>query len=343
MTPAPLMRPSHPSSRATRRPEAGWVLVATLILSALAISVTVTYARHALLAKKSLEFGKGASPVEEASRSEMDRVRELMRTGNPPGTIAEGTNDQSITPTGEVATGERKVNDSNSQKRDIKVQAKGVNPNSDDEFNTKAKAKVEPASGKTTNKTTIKCATGDILLAGNLMIISGPTEFQGVELSGLMLLEEGATLKLTDCVLRGTIITRHGACKDYPASTGVNRPAVNVFGGLRLLAGNELPDTAMCAPDALFTCDNAARVEVKGFACADEVMVKGKGTVKGMIVSGEDEEIDSTYTRPGHGRGSQAYPDHVEPGGEEIKLVSFPNTAIPAATLDLMCSAPIGS
>src|SRR5262245_15633177 len=193
MTPAPLMRPSLPASGAARRPERGWVLVATLILSALAISVTVTYARHALLAKKSLEFGKGASPVEEASRSEMDRVRELMRAGLPPGTIAEGTNDQRITP-----TGERSVNASDSQKRDVKVHAKGVNPNSDDEYSTKVKAKVEPASGKTANKTTIKCDTGDILLAGNLMIISGPTEFQGVELAGLMLLEEGATLKLTD-------------------------------------------------------------------------------------------------------------------------------------------------
>ena len=343
MPAATLMRLPRPAARAARRPESGWVLAATLNLSALAISVTVTYARHAILSKKSLEFGKGASPVEEASRSEMDRVRELMRNGNPPGTIADGTHDESITPTGEVATGERKVNESDSQKRDLKVHAKGVNPNSDDEYKTKAKAKVEPASGNTQNKTTIKCATGDILLAGNLMIISGPTEFQGVELAGLVLLEDGATLKLTDCVLRGTIITRHGACKDYPASTGVNRPAVNVFGGLRLLSGTELPDTAMCAPDALFTCDDASRVEVKGFACADEVKVKGKGSVKGMLVYSDDEEVDPTYSRPGHGRGTQAYPDHVEPGGEEIKRVSFPNTPIPDATLDLMCSAPIGN
>src|SRR4030095_5331448 len=105
----------------------------------------------------------------------------------------------------------------------------------------------------------------------------------------------------------------------------------------------ELTDTAMCAPDAVFTCDDAARVEVRGFACADEVTVKGKGSVKGMLVSGEGEEIDSTYTRPGHGRGGQAYPDHVEPGGEELKLVSFTTPTDPAATLDLMCSAPIGN
>src|SRR5262249_44728651 len=110
----------------------------------------------------------------------------------------------------------------------------------------------------------------------------------------------------------------------------------------RLLAGTELPDTAMCAPDAVFSCDNAARVEVRGFACADEVKVKGKGSVKGMLVRGDEEEIDTTYTRPGPRRGSQAYPDHVEPGGEEIKTVVFPNVPTPEATLDLMATAPIG-
>jgi hypothetical protein len=257
--------------------------------------------------------------------------------------MADGTHDESITPTGEVATGEREVSADDGQKRDIKVHAKGVNPNSDDEYRTKVKAKVEPVSGPTTNLTTIQCSTGDILLAGNLMIISGPTQFQGVELSGLMLLEEGATLTLTDCVLRGTIFTRHGACKDYPAATGVNRPTVNIYGGLRLLSGTELPDTAMCAPDALVNCDDPARVEVRGFACADEIELKGQGSLKGMVVTVENEAIDPTYTRPGHGRGTQAYPDTIEPGGEEIMRVCFPNTPIPDATLDLMCSAPIGN
>ena len=340
MTDTSIKRLHRAVPASSHRRESGWVLAATLILSALAITVTVTYARHAVLAKKSLEFSKGASPVEEASRSEMDRVRELMRRGDPPGTLASGTHDQVITPTGEVATGERKV--VADQKREVKVHAKGVNPNSDDEYRTTARAKVEPASGPTKTRTTIECPTGDILLAGNLTIISGPTEFVGVELAGLMLLEEGATLKLTDCVLRGTIITRHGACKETPQAVGPNRPKVQVFGGLRLLAGTELPDTAMCAPDALFECDNASRVEVHGFACADEVKVKGKGTVRGMLVSGEDEEIDSTYTRPGHGRGLQAYPAQIVPGGEEIKRVAFPNNAIPSATLDLMATFDFG-
>lgn len=330
MTPAPLKH------TLARRAESGWVLAATLVLSSLAIAVTVTYARHAVLAKKSLEYGKGASEVEEASRSGMERVRERMRDGDPPGTIDEGTHDQAVTPTGEVVEGERQVLPE--QRREVRVRARSGPVDDGDEYRTRARGRVEPGSGDTQSRTTIECDDGQTLLAGNLMVISGPTQFQGVELAGLMLLEDGAELTLTDCVLRGTILTRHGACRNHPKAEGANRPRVNVYGGLRLLAGTELPETAMCAPDAVFECDDASRVEMRGFACADEVRVRGRGTLRGMVVSGVDEELSSDVRRPGAGRGCEEYPDYVECGAEEFVRVAFPNDPVPEATLDLMAT-----
>ncbi len=334
MTPAPLMRTPR------RRAEAGWVLAASLVLSSLVIAVTVTYARHAILAKKSLEFGKGASEVEEASRSEMEKVRERMRDGDPPGTVDEGTHDESVTPTGEVVEGEREV--LVDQRREVRVRARSGPVDDGEEFRTKARGRVEPGSGDTQQRTTVECADGQTLLAGNLMVISGPTEFQGVELAGLMLLEDGAELTLQDVVLRGTILTRHGACKDHPKAEGANRPRVRVFGGLRLLAGTELPETAMCAPDAIFETDAASRVEIRGFAVADEVKVNGRGCVRGMLVSGVDQDISTQVRRPGAGRGQESYPDHVRPGAEEFVRVAFPNDPVSDATLDLMASCELG-
>ncbi len=333
MTSAPLMRTPQ------RRNEAGWVLAASLVLSSLVIAVTVTYARHAVLAKKSLEYGKGASEVEEASRSGMERVRERMRDGDPPGTIGEGTHDQAVTPTGEVVEGERQVLPE--QRREVRVRARSGPVDDGEEYRTKARGRVEPGSGDTQQRTTIECADGQTLLAGNLMVISGPTEFQGVELAGLMLLEDGAELTLQDVVLRGTILTRHGACNDHPKAVGANRPTVRVFGGLRLLAGTELPETAMCAPDAIFETDDASRVEIRGFAVADEVKVKGRGCVRGMVVSGAVEDVSSDIRRPGHGRGQQSYPDNVRPGAEEFVRVAFPNDPVPESTLDAMASCEI--
>jgi len=332
---------SAPSIRSVRRSEAGWVLAAALVLSALTIAVTVTYARHAVLAKKSLEFGSGASEVEEASRSGMERVHERMRDGNPPGTLAEGTHDQATTPGGQHVTGEREVIPN--QMREIRVRATGASgTQSNDEFRTKARASVAPGSGNSQKKTTIDCPDGQQLIAGNLLIISGPTSFVGVELAGLMLLEDGAELTLQDCVLRGTILTRHGVCKDHPAASGANRPTVSVFGGLRLLAGTELPDTAMCAPDAIFETDDASRVEIRGFAVADEIKVKGRGSVRGMVVSGADEEFGADIRRPGHGRGAESYPTCIEPGSEIITRAVFPNDPVPESTLDVMANCAIG-
>ena len=342
MSSATLIR-SPRVARSARRGESGWVLAASLVMSALAVTVTVTYARHAVLAKKSLEYAQGASEVEEASRSGMERVRERMRDGDKPGTVEQGNQDHSVTPGGQDVTGERKV--LTSKKREIRVRATGPSAtNSSDEYRTKARSNVQPVSkgkGKVQTKTTLSCPDGTTILAGNVTIISGPVQYVGVELSGLFLLEDDAELTLQDVVLRGTILTNHGACKDHPQATQAHRPQLKVYGGLRLISGNDCPKVAICAPDMVVDCDETSRVEIDGFACADEVKVRGKGRVNGMIVSDTDEDLSSKVRRPGYGRGCQDFPDSVEAGGEEITRACFPNTPIPDATLDAMVASSL--
>jgi hypothetical protein len=331
------MRSQRVPSRA-RRGESGWVLAASLVLSTLAVAVTVTYARHAVLAKKSLEFAQGASAVEEASRSGMERVRERMRDGDCPGTVDQGTQDHCTTPGGQDVTGERKV--LTPKQREIRVRATGPSAtNSSDEFRTKAKSNVQPSSkskGKVQSTTTLSCPDGTTVLAGNITIISGPVQYIGVELSGLFILQDDAVLTLQDVVLRGTILTNHGVCKDHPQATQAHRPQLKVYGGLRLISGNDIPKVAICAPDMVMDCDASSRVEIDGFACADEVNVKGKGRVHGMVVSNTDEDISSKVKRPGHGRGCEDYPDTIDCGAEDMTSVVFPNTPIPDSTLDAM-------
>jgi len=318
------------------------VLVASLVLSSLAVAVTVTYARHAILAKKTLELAKGASQVEEASRSGMDRMRERMRAGDLPGTVADGTHDFAVTPTGEEVEGEREHQ--GGKRREVRVRATGQGANGDSEqVRVKARMDVTPGNGATGDRTGLECDEGSsLLLAGNLVVVSGNQSYVGTELSGLILLEEGSELTLEDVVLRGTIITRHGACKSNPRATGANRPRVNVYGGLRLLAGTEMPDVAMSTPDAVFVADESSRVEMRGFVSADELLVRGKARVEGVCVSGEAHEFSPKTRRPGHGRGAQDYPEAVRPGAEEITRVEFPNDLPPYETLDLMAYCDLG-
>lgn len=332
---SPHLRSPRSSSQRTRRPgEAGWVLAASLILATMATAVTITYARHALLAKRTLQYGQGASEVDEASRSELERVRELMRIGDKPGTEQNGDHDQAVTPTGEVVRGEREV--TGHGRRDLRVRALGNNNNSDEQARLRARSYVVPGNRPSGERTTLECETGNIMLAGHVTIISGSQSYQGVELAGLFLLEDGAELTLEDVILRGTILTRHGACREHPAASGANRPRVRVYGGLRLLAGNELPDVAMCAPDLRFETDASSRVEVRGFVSADEVRVEGRGCVRGMVVHNEDEDISPKTRRLGHGRGTQDWPDTVSCGAEEVGSLSFPVAVVAESTMDTM-------
>ena len=332
----------HPEThrhRARRPAEAGWVLAAALVLAAMATALTVTYARHALLAKHSLQFGKGASEVDEASRSELERVRELMRIGDKPGTLAAGTHDSAVTPTGETVVGERQV--VSHGKNELRVQAQGNTSNSSEEARLKASSTVVPGNNSQGQRTTLPCPTGDVVLAGNLTIISGPVSYVGVEMAGLFLLEAGAELTLQDVVLRGTILTRNGICPDNLPQAGSNRPVIRAYGGLKLISGTELPDVAMCAPDAVLDADANSRIDVQGFVSADEVHVNGRGSVHGMVVHNESEEFGSKMRRPGHGRGPQSWPDLVDAGAEEVSSLSFPVQTVPDATIIEMESAVI--
>ncbi len=324
-----------------RRAESGWVLAATLVISTLAVAVTVTYARHAVLAKKTLEFAKGASEVEEATRSGLQRVRERMRHGNSPGTVAQGTADHVVTSMGQTVTGEREEIDYDT--REVRVRAASSQNGEDETAHLRARANVAPACGETDKPTQLRCQDGEqLLLAGNLMIISGHAAYADVELAGLFLLEEGATLDLHNVILRGTIITRAGICASNPKLKGGSRPSVNVSGGLRLLAGTELPDTAMVAPDLRFLADGSSSIEVRGFAVADEVEVSGRGCMRGMIVSGSSEVIGTAVSRPGHGREPEDFPTNVECGGEIVRCMGFPTDEVPDDTLDAMLTVDLG-
>lgn len=341
----PLTRPHSRPSRGrpcpTRRGEAGWILAATLVLSSLVVTVTVTYARHAILAKKSLEYSKGASEVEEASRSGLERVRERMRNGDSPGTEADGTHDYAITPTGEEVIGEREV--LSHKKRELRVKAREISPDQQGEqARIRARADVEPGHGPTQDRTRLDCDESDtVMLAGLVQFISGDVTLQDVELAGLIVIEEGAHLTLQDVVLRGTILTRAGLCNSNAPINGPTRPRLTCYGDVRLLAGTELPDRAMVAPDLRFVADESSRIDIRGFVTADEFEVKGRGCLRGMVVPGQTEKIASAVRRPGHGRGAQDWPSEIIAGGETVVQIAFPADPVPDAVKDQMCSYEI--
>ncbi len=317
-----------------RHKSRGWVLIASLLISSMLAALTVTWARHAVLAKKSLEVDSGASESEEATRSGLERTRERMRMGELPGGCETGTED-SIETNGRIVMSER--HEDGHDRREIRVRTRKVETPEEDEANVRARTEVVPGGGSSKRRARLNCEEGTAVLASGLLtIISDDTTLQDVSLAGHFLLEPGVELTLDNVQLRGTILTRAGLCEDEPLQEGSSRPSVRVFGDVRLLAGTELPGVAMVAPDARFETDLSSRVEVRGFAAVDELKIRGRGTARGMLVAYSDEEISDDVSRPGYGRGVQSWPDKIDPGAERVVRIAFPVDEVPEATLDAM-------
>ncbi len=324
---------THP--RPARSSEQGWVVLASLILAGIAASVSVTWARHAVLAKGTLEMSHGASETEEAAHSGMMHAREQMRLGDPPGNVQNGDEEIVLTEDGHVVTIERdvKVHD----RRRLRTKAHKLNGSFTDEAAVKANAVVMPENDAAGDPTRLDCDEGTTaMMAGNVTIIGGTSTYSNTQMAGLFILENGADLTLDNVVLRGTIITRAGLCKSNAKQTGSNRPTINMVGGIRLIAGTVLPDVAMVGPDCVVNADANARVEIQGQVISDELDLPCRGTVKGMVTTETSGGCGNQIKRPGHGRGPQSWSSKLIAGAERVTKIAFPAEDYTVAEMNAM-------
>jgi hypothetical protein len=344
----PLIRPSHTSRRSTggsrhaaRSGEQGWVVVASLILAGIAASVSVTWARHAVLAKSTLEMSHGASESEEAAQSGLNHAREQMRQGHPPGNTSTGTEDVVLTEDGHVVTIEREVHVHDN--RELRTHATKLNGAFTEQAAVRARARVVPESDADGDPTRLECDSDAVttMMAGLVTVLNGSNSYENVEMAGLFILEPGADLTLENVVLRGTIITRAGKCNSAPKQVGANRPTINLIGDIRLIAGTVLPDVAFVGPDAVMTADANARVEIQGQVIADELDMPCRGSVHGMVTTEKQGSIGSNVKRPGRGRGAQGWSSELVAGAERVTEISFPSEPYTVAEMDAMESCNV--
>ncbi|GJM22556.1 MAG: hypothetical protein DHS20C15_24710 [Planctomycetota bacterium] len=339
-------QPSPHRQRALRaRGEQGWVLLATVVLSAVAASLTVTWARHAVLQKSQLEMSSGASEAEEATRSGLERTREKMRRGSPPGSEADGEEDIVTTDSGDVIICEREVDpDERSCKRRVRARShkpgKDFNLDFKESASARGRCRVQPGSGGGAaggRITRVDCSTGaSVIAASDLIVISGNATYANTTILGVFLLEAGAELTLDKVVLQGGIVTRAGLCDDTSPQSGGARPRVNLVGGTHINPGYTLKDIAIMAPDAVVVADSNARINLHGFIAADEIDFECRGSLHGMVVAETELNIGSKIVRPGESRGARDFPDTIVPGAEVMTSISFPEDVPSEAELDLM-------
>lgn len=332
------------ASRSARRSESGWVMPAAMIASALMISVTVTYARHAVLAKTRLTFEQGARESEEDARSGLERARRNMQRGK---LIADGMTDVVTAPDGNSIETTR--NNKGGNKRELTVHTIRVN---DEEAFVRTRTEVVPVSNtpeSAEEPTRLDCGCGDAVLAApELVTVNGSVTYTDTTLDAILLLEANASLTLQDVVLRGAIVTRAGLCDIYDPLEGSARPQVTVIGSLRMLplTGGSVPELAplrVIAPDAVIDADAYARLQIGGGVIADRLDLQGSGAINGPVVVKDSLSLSSLIQRPGWGRGPQFWPSCVKPGAEQVTRLVVRTEDPEQEVLDFMANIDLSS
>lgn len=335
-----IQKTSHQAARRPDREQRGWVLIATLFVGALAASLTVGWARHAVLAKGKLEMATGASRTEEACRSGFDRCRAKMRHGLAPGDEAEGEQDVAITEDGDQVTVSRKkvTDEDDYDKREVKVRTKHESGNAHKDAALKGRASVVPGNNSKGVKTRLTCDAGaKVLLIPGLTMVTGDLVFTpSSTVTGVYLLEDGARVVLEDNVVEGCFVTRSSLCEDNPVATGSSRPRIEMKGGCKIKDNADFPGLSMCGPDLVISAATTARLDIAGMIVADDVDLPCRGTLRGMVVTEHSESLSSAIARPGHGRGAVKYPKSVEPGSERMTRLAFPTERCTDAEYDAM-------
>ena len=318
------------------RSERGWVLIATLILTAVAASITVGWARHAVLSKGQLEFATGASRTEEASRSGFDRLREQMRRGQPPGSDEDGEEEHVITEDGDEVRVSRTAQGHDQREVDVEVRHEGGGDHR--EAALRGRAEVVPGSQGGGKRTRLRNEDGDkVLLVPGLTMVTGELVFTpSSDLEGIYVMLEGSRMVLEDCTLTGAIVSEAALSDSNPLTTGANRPVVEVRGGFLGRPGADLADLLICGPDLRFEATTDAQIDVSGMVVAEEVDLPCRGAVRGTVVTEVSENIGPNVQRPGHGRGVQDFPACVEPGSERMTRISFPTDEFTVADMDVL-------
>lgn len=319
-----------------RRGEQGWVLVATLILTSVVATITVGWARHAVLSKGQLELASGASRTEEAARSGFDRTREQMRQGRPPGSEDDGEEDVVVTDHGDEVRASRKVKGGENDKREVRVRVEHESGGDHRRASLRGEAEITPGSQGGGKRTRLRKDEGDkVNLIPGLTRITGELVFTpSSDLDGLFLLEDGARIVLEDCTLRGAILTRASLDPDAPLAEGEDRPEIEIRGSFSCRPGDDLPGLAICGPDARVIADSGATIDIDGMVCAEELDLPCRGALRGLVVTEGSESLGPDVDRPGHSRGPQDFPEYMDVGSERMTRIAFPSLCMDEDDMD---------
>jgi len=312
------MLPMHRDPEPHRDPEAGFTVVAILLLVSVMASVAATFSRHVIVDVQATVV----SDVTQDSMALLDTQLEYAFQSQRLGRGVAVSDLDGAVDSGVVGSSESSM--------DRTTQDLALGELSEDGTRARlfTRALGDGGQGATrlieTVRVPVEMTTAPDQLPGldadlarevlgnakfERMDITTDTTLTGVDFTGVIVVHEAAVLTLDDVTIHGTILSSAAADGAVDSSfSAFLAPRVVVTGPSRIESADFFPGLAVLMPDGLFYAEqDDSRVYVKGDMIAFFVGLRSVGSVDGHIVTVEEPYIASAVRRPGSGREPRAW------------------------------------
>jgi len=293
------------------RHEQGYVLLGSLLMAVLMVSMTMSYARHALVSGSADEALLKVQAAEAAASSGLAWAKQSL--------LVDGSGAASLSINGNGSV-DILVSDVGNDIRAITVKTAG------DGYTQQVTATAEvfsTTSGELPKLSTIGRTA--VSGAGAIIDVATDTTFTDTHLTGILFVRNGVTLTLCDVVLDGTIVTEPALSSS--GWTAAEATSIIFKGGVLIDPGPTLPGCAIVAPDAAVNAIDSSQIQLHGVVVADCFKVNGVGLLHGQIASATDPVFSAFVEMPGSGRAPRAWPEAIDTGAQGVGRVYFTKQA----------------
>lgn len=288
------------------RQPAGYVLLAVLLLTTLIASLVMTYSRHALLVVDSSTANLESQRAQDAADSGFAWARQSLAANAGSATRLDLGDGRSVSVSVGSAAG-------NLRSIDVAAITEGTSQSVHATFETYAVAGERLPGLTAAAKTAINGSSPLLTLSGS------SNSYTSTELTGTILLRNGARLTLRDVIVDGSIVSEAA----LTGASGGGGVTIELRGGVLIQPGATLPGCAIVAPDADIEGDGSEHVQIHGAIVAERLRLRGSGVLHGVVACDDDLELAAGFDLPGSGRAPRAWPAALETYSASVGRLAF--------------------
>jgi hypothetical protein len=271
------------------RREAGFIMVAVLVIAGLIATLAATYAHHVIAGQRTTLATPSLIESREAVHSGADYARQALLTGQPVMGSYVGADGATTTLT---------VSEPSDKQRDILVQS--TLPNGEGAVKlVQATFTPDPTSTPSDpdGLAHLPKVTIDSLLADSSVPktwYSSDTVVSDTDLTGLHIIQDGVELQLSNVVLDGAVVSADTLEEDpFGSFTITEAPTLIIGGNVRIDSADFLPGIAILMPDGVVSTGYATgTVQMHGDIVAHSVAIDLPGSIQGHIQSVSTPSLD---------------------------------------------------